>query len=73
MTATLNQNFDKEENFTPRLSQAFCFLNKAHALEDKLEFCDVDSVVSFESFKSNSESFRALKLSLFESFRVIRF
>ena len=38
---------------------------------------DVDSVVSFESFRalklSNSESFRALKLSLFESFRVIKF
>ena len=42
----------------------------------KLEY-DVDSVVSFESFRalkvSKSESFRALKLSLFESFRVIRF
>ena len=38
---------------------------------------DVDSVMSFESFRalklSNSESFRALKLSLFESFRVIKF
>ena len=40
-------------------------------------FNDVDSVVSFESFRalilSNSEIFRALKLSLFESFRVIKF
>ena len=37
---------------------------------------DVDSVVSFESFRalelSNSERFRALKLSLFESFRVMK-
>ena len=38
---------------------------------------DVDSIVSFESFRalklSNSEIFRALKLSLFESFGVIKF
>ena len=44
---------------------------------NKMKLSNVDSVVSFESFKalklSNSKSFRALKLSLFESFTVIKF
>ena len=50
---------------------------KVVSLEEQTPKLDVDSVVSFESFRalkfSKSENFRVLKLSLFDSFRVIKF
>ena len=70
----LNNIIDLSSNC---ISHKLCNERPERKILSTLHLFDVYSVLSFDSFRalnvSNSESFIALELTLFESFREIRF